>query len=256
MLSKLPTATLLVADAGYVGYELAQTLSSRVSYLIRQCSLATLYTEQLTRLKKYRDGEVYYWPQEARKKGLPPLRVRLLCVRRKRQGKKTKSQDVWLMTNVMDAKKLSMVQAGQYYRWRWENEGMFRTYKETLKKTKLESRTVKLIHREAEGSMLALQLLMAQGALALKKSRRRGKASPRKILLAIRQEMQACQGKRRQNFGKRLTKAERENRQRQTPKEKRVWASRAQHDPPKPPKILKLPAELKAALDQLETNSV
>ena len=33
----------------------------------------------------------------------------------------------------------------------------------TLKKVKLVSRTVRLVHREAEGSWLALQLLLAQG---------------------------------------------------------------------------------------------
>jgi hypothetical protein len=49
--------------------------------------------------------------------------------------------------------------ASQFYRWRWESEGLFRTYKQTLKKVKLVSRTVKLVHREAEASLLAVQLL-------------------------------------------------------------------------------------------------
>lgn len=253
MLAWLPAATLLVADAGYVGYELTRALAGRFSFLIRSCSLATLYTTQLTRLHKYRDGEVLYWPKEAQKKGWPPLKVRLLCVRRKQKGTKSKSQDVWLITNVLDRKKLSLERAGQYYRWRWENEGLFRTYKGTLKKTKLASRTVKLIHREAEGSMLALQLLLAQGALAQKRSQ--SKASPRQILRAIRQELQACLKKRRPHFGKRLRSAAREQRLRTTAKEKRVWPQRAPHQPPKPPKILKLTKEIKQALDQLEASS-
>ena len=84
-------------------------------------------------------------------KGELPLRVRLLCVRRRKKGE-SKSQDVWLMTNVLDATRLSVAQAGQMYRWRWENEGLFRTFKRTLAKVKLTSRTLALIHREAEAA--------------------------------------------------------------------------------------------------------
>jgi Transposase DDE domain len=254
MLPLLPAATLLVADAGYIGFELAKALSAQMSFLIRQCSLVTLYTETKRPLEEFRDGVVLFWTKEAQKKKEEPLRVRLLCVRRRKQGQ-SKSQDVWLMTNVMDKQRLTMAQAGQYYRWRWENEGLFRTYKRTLKKMKLESRTIKLVHREAEGSMLALQLLLAQGALAM--PRRVGKAtpqtSPRKILLAIRAEIRLAQtGRRGGSFGKRLREAQREQRVRTTPKEARAWATRAPHTPPKPPKILKVSALLKAVLDQLK----
>ena len=54
--------------------------------------------------------------------------------------------------------------AGQFYPWRWENEGLFRTYKRTVSKVKLVSRTVRLVHRELEGSLLAVQLMLAQAA--------------------------------------------------------------------------------------------
>ncbi len=72
--------------------------------------------------------------------------------------------DVWLFTNVEDPKRLSVETAGTFYRWRWENEGFFRTYKRTLNKVKLMSRTVRSVHREAEASMIATQLLLCQGA--------------------------------------------------------------------------------------------
>jgi Transposase DDE domain len=255
LLPLLPAAALLVADAGYTGFELAKEMLRRqVSFLIRQGSGATFYTESETPLakEKFRDGVVLYWPTKARNKGEKPLRVRLLCVRCRKKGK-TKSQDVWLITNVMDARRLSVERAGQYYRWRWENEGFFRTYKRTLNKMKLESRTVKLVHREAEGSMLALQLLLAQGAQAMPKQTGKTKplASPRKILLAIRTEIRSAQTSRsRQSFAKRLQQARREQRQRTTPKERRSWPSREPHEPPKPPEILKLPGALQAILDK------
>lgn len=260
MLPSLPAAALLVADAGYIGYELAKTLMSRqVSFLIRQCSLVTLYSETSAPLKKFRDGEVWYWPKDAQKKGEPPLRVRLLCVRRRKPGVTT-SQDVWLMTNVMEARRLSVKQAGQFYRWRWENEGFFRTYKRTLNKMKLESRTVKLVHREAEGSMLALQLLLAQGALAMphgNKKEAKPQASPRQVLLEIRTEMRAACVKRvRGTFMDRLRRAQRDRRARNSAKERRTWPSRAAHVPPKPPEILSLPVDLDVKSAATERMSV
>src|SRR5205085_8718487 len=126
---------------------------------------------------------VLLWPQEARRRGLPPLRVRLIRVRA------AERRDVWLLTNVLDKQRLSAGQAGRYYRWRWENEGLFRTFKRTLAKVKLTSRTIRLIHREAEGALLALQLLLAQGLRAMPTSTNRctpQRCSPRKVLLAVR----------------------------------------------------------------------
>jgi hypothetical protein len=255
MLSLLPKAALLVADAGYIGFELAKALvSNQVSFLIRQGSGVTLYSEEGTPLAKeeFYDGVVWYWTKKAQQEGEAPLRLRLLCVRRRKKGE-TQSQDVWLLTNVMDPGRLRVEQAGQYYRWRWENEGFFRTYKRTLKKMKLESRTLKLVHREAEGSLLALQLLLAQGALAMpqRADKTKPQASPRKILLEIRQEIRsASTACRRASFAQRLQTAQREQRVRTTPKERRPWPSREPHQPPKPPEILKLPAELQAILDE------
>jgi len=249
MIPWLPALTLLVADAGYLGYELMALLQQRVSFLIRGCSKAPLYTTKLVKLAAFREGECLYWPQEWQQKGAPPLRVRVLHLRKKKGH--ARGQDVWLITNVLDPKRLSWEQASKYYRWRWENEGFFRTYKRTLKKMKLESRTVALLHREAEGNMLALQLLLAMGALA-----QRGQAtppsSPRRLLLEVRQEIRAASPKgRRRSFGRRVREALRERRPRTSQKTKRPWPTREPHQAPKAPRFLKLTKALKAVLDQV-----
>src|SRR5207253_4583895 len=75
--------------------------------------------------------------------------------------------DVWLITNVLEPERLPRRIASKFYRWRWRNEGLFRTYKRTLGKVKLVSRTVAMVHRELEGSLLAVQLLLAQGTVAV-----------------------------------------------------------------------------------------
>jgi len=121
---------------------------------------------------------------------------------------------------------------------------------------KLESRTIALLHREAEGSMLALQILLAQGALAMpsQAGQPTPQASPRKVLREIRCEiLVASASLRRKNFGKRLREAQRERRQRTTPKQKRTGPRRVPHKPLKPPRFLKLTKALKAILDELET---
>jgi hypothetical protein len=259
MLPLLPAAALVVADAGYIGFELTKTLlEHQVSFLIRQCSIINVYTKDETPLETFRDGIVLYWPKEAQRRREAPLRLRLMCVRKRKKEALSKSQDVWLMTNVVDAKRLSLEKAGQIYRWRWENEGLFRTFKRTLRKMTFESRTVKLLHREAEGTMLALQLLLAQGALAMPRHAEKPtpQASPRKVLVEIRTEIQAWLPRgRRVSFGRRLARAYREQRERLTPKERRVWPKREPHKPPKPPQILTLSDEAKVILDELKSSA-
>jgi hypothetical protein len=178
------------------------------------------------------------------------VRVRLLRVRSRQKG-----ADVWLLTNVLSGRRLSVAQAGQFYRWRWENEGLFRTYKQTLQKLKLQSRTVRLVHREAEASLLAAQLLLAQGAAGLR-SAAPGEAvacSPRQVLLALRAEIGALLPQRRPGrLRQRLAEARREQRRRTSSKVKRVWPRRKPTKPPGPPKILTLTDQQKRLIHKLE----
>lgn len=248
LLPTLPACALVVADAGYNGYDLAQALvAARVSFLIRMSAKDTLYTLAPFAPERFRDGPILCWPQQARDRGLPPLHLRLL-----RLPSKPGHQQVWLLTDVRDPQRLSLRQAGQYYRWRWENEGLFRTYKRTLAKVKLTSRTVRLVHREAEGALVALQVLLAQGAQAVPpqaKRRTPRRCSPRKVLLAIRDVILGRIGVRqRQAFRRRLAEALREQRRRTSAKVKRLWPRKYQHRPPKPPKFRTLTGEQKTLL--------
>ena len=259
MLGLLPRLALLVADAGYFGFHLSEQLvRNNVMFLLRMSSNVTLYTREQVRLQHYREGEVYYWPsQKERKADTRPLHLRLIRIRAKQRR-----NDVWLLTNVMDKSRLSHALAGRMYRWRWQNEGCFRTYKHTLKKVKLVSRSVRLVHREAEGSWLALQLLLAQGVLVQERRRatpatpatpseqeQQMRCSPRKILIAIRQEIDSAP-RRRPKYEEQLRRAECERRQRTSAKTSRVWPRRKPHKAPKPPKLLKLSVAQKSELER------
>jgi hypothetical protein len=253
LLPLLPRAALLVADAGYVGFELTKCLvQQQVSFLLRMSSNVTLYTDQEVALERYCEGVVHYFPSHKQRRE-SPLRLRLVRVRaRKKKG------DVWLLTNVLDSQRLSAASAGTFYRWRWENEGQFRAYKRTLAKMKLVSRTVRLVHREAEGSLLAMQLMLAQGVLALAPRRcssdvAAAVCSPRKVLLAIRQEMYGLLRRGHATYYQRLQQAKRERRRRTSAKASRAWPRRTPYKPPGPPRLLKLTDAKKAQISRLES---
>jgi hypothetical protein len=104
MLSLLPAEALVVADAAYMGYELARAiLQHKQSFLLRMSSKVRLYALDETPIEQWKEGLVYYWPETHQKQQQPPLLCRLIRVQAKGQTKR----DVWLLTNVLDQQRLS-----------------------------------------------------------------------------------------------------------------------------------------------------
>jgi hypothetical protein len=255
LLPTLPERSLIVADACYLGYDLfASILRARASFLVRMSSRAYLYLqEDVPQLQtgpqaEYHDGIVYWWPNEIRDAGGPPIVARLLRV----QGGQV---DVWLLTNILDSQQLTHATAAQIYRWRWKNEGLFRDYKRMLKKMKLQSRTVKLVHREAEGSLLALQVLLAEAAVAVQRGHGTVliMGSPRQMLLRLRSGMNALvrslgprQFAKYQRMLETVRSEERPNRT--SLKVRQPWPRRKPHKPPGPPNLRVMDEALKAKL--------
>jgi Transposase DDE domain len=247
LLPTLPAGSLVVTDAGYQGYELASAMSAAgVSFLMRVSSQTLFYfAGEAADPSAWVDGVVYWWTAEARSRRLPPLRLRLL-----RTLSSTGKSEVWMVSNVLQPHRLSLATASRFYRMRWENEGFFRTYKRTLAKVKLTSRTVKLIHREAEGSLLAVQLLLAMGAwaVAVVGPSNKQQSSPSAVLREIRREMSGRPPRRRGRFLDRLRRATRDHKPRKGGKVRRPWPKRKDHKPPKPPKLRELNDKLKTLL--------
>jgi DDE family transposase len=251
MLHLLPPQVLVVADAAYFGYELAVAiLRHDQSFLMRLSSKNYLYAAEDTPLEEWQEGHVYYWPETAQKEKRRPLLCRLIRVKAKGKTK----NDVWLLTNILDSQKLSAKTAAKFYRWRWRNEGLFRTYKRTLKKLKLSSRTVKLIHRELEASLLATQILLAHADLALRPHGAAGEIaiSPRKVLIEIRREIKSdsASTRRTPKYRRRLEKCRAERRRQTSSKASREWPRRKTHKAPAPPKFRTMRAAQKALLQQ------
>lgn len=244
LLPSLPSNALLVADAGYLGYDLYTAIrGAGAEFLVRMSSRAYLYTEKQRPLKRYREGRVFYWPTKARQAGRPPLSLRLIRV----VGRK--GRDVWLLTSVVESARLSRREASEIYRWRWRIEGVYRTYKRTLPKLKLWSRTEALVYREAEGSLSALQLLLLAGVTLPRESAKTATPpSPRQTLLRLRGEIVTTIGTKLGPRQQRRYRARLQTVNAGGPgrKQRRVWPRRQDHRPPKPPKLRVMPQRLKA----------
>jgi hypothetical protein len=257
LLPTLPDRALVVTDAGYNGYDLtAALLAAGASFLIRMSSKVHLIVDRPIDPERFDQGRVRYWPRQAQKRGLPPLELRLIRVRgRRRVGGTKRRVDVWLLTDV-PRERLSVTQAAWFYRLRWENEGLFRTYKRTLSKVRLVGRSVRAVHRETYGALLACQLLLAQGAWAVHRRHdaqgRPAVCSPRQAILVIRTELiAAIKLDRRAPYEERLVRCRRERRARTSGKEKRPWPRRTPHKPPRPPKLRTMDDKEKSLFSQL-----
>jgi Transposase DDE domain len=251
LLTTLASKALIVCDAAYMGYELVRAIvGTGRSFLFRMSSRVSLYTLEKATLEDWTEGLVLYWPEYAQKKGIAPLRCRLIRLPATGRAK----HDVWLLTDVLDPARLSVATAGKFYRWRWRNEGVFRIYKRTISKMKFSSRTVTLVHREAELSLLATQILLAHADLALRPDTKAATGgpviSPRKVLVEIRREMQAPTNRRNRSYRDRLENCRADERKQASPKASREWPRRKPHTAPRPPVLHTLNAEQKMLLNK------
>lgn len=154
MLGLLPAQALVVADAGFVGYDLwRQIVESGRHFLIRVGGNVELLRELCPGSAIEREGDVVHlWPNDKRKVGKAPLRLRLVEVRK---GK----QKIRLVTSVLDVEKLTDEHAALLYSKRWGIECTFRAFKQTLERRKMKSRTPEHAACELDWSLFAMWLL-------------------------------------------------------------------------------------------------
>jgi hypothetical protein len=233
MVDELPPRALLVADAGFVGYELCRKfLCSGRSFLLRVGGNIRLL-RKLGYYQRERDDTVYLWPQKRQKKQQKPLVLRLI---RLRQGKQT----LYLLTNVLDRKALTPRQAKKLYILRWVEEVFYRSYKQTLQRRKLLSRTAPTCLVESQWTLLGLWLL---GLLTVSKILA-ASGNPKRWSVAASRDLvrQAIRNEppRRgpcHQLDQRLASALLDNYQRSSAKKARNYPRKKCENPPGPPKI-------------------
>jgi hypothetical protein len=185
-----PSKTLFCGDAGFVGYPLWSGLINRGhDFLVRVGANVSLLTEQAP-CQLVRSGKgikVYCWPQTVMQSGKPPLVLRLEQVR---LGK-TK---VWMLTSVLDERRLTTQAMIRFYRMRWGIEVEFRGLKQTLDRGKLRCRNGRRVLAELDWSILAMavaELFALKEQLARKadaggKKRRAGDPAKRSLAQTMR----------------------------------------------------------------------
>lgn len=232
MLDDLPPGAMIVADAGFTSYDLCQRMTnSGLSFLLRVGSNVHLLTKLGWEVEQ-RDDLVYLWPQQRRNQ--PPLVLRLIRVT---SGKQT----IYLLTNVLDHKALTDEEAATLYEMRWGVEVFFRSYKQTLDRHKLLSRTPATCLAEASWTMLGLWLL---GLLAVSQLLTTG-TDPLELSVAaarnaVRRAMRSIdQRPRRQRWSlsEALASSVKDRYHRCTSKTARNYPRKKKQTPPGPPKI-------------------
>jgi hypothetical protein len=148
MLDWLPERSLLVADAGFTGYEFWEALQARGhDFLIRVGANVTLLKE--LGYFRERGGRVYLWPDRQQRRGSPPLVLRLVVAH---DGK----HPVHLVTNVLTQTALTDRQVIELYQARWGIEVFFRSFKRTFGRHKLLSASPEAVRLELDWSLAAL----------------------------------------------------------------------------------------------------
>jgi hypothetical protein len=152
MLGLLPEGALLVADAGFVGYDLLDSiLRSQRHFLIRVGHNVRLL-RKLGFARLERDNLVYLWPDAQRKKQQPPMALRLIVLH---NGRKP----VFLLSDVLDEAILTDRDAGQWYRMRWSVEVFYRSLKQTLSHRKMRSEAPDQARCELSWAVMGLWVL-------------------------------------------------------------------------------------------------
>lgn len=171
MLATLPVDAILLADAGFVGYDFFRAILGADdeptdagrrrrrrgrTFLIRVGANVRLLTK-LGWCYREHDGIVYLWPGEARKKKEPPLVLRLITLV---DGRNRRTH---LLTAVLDRDELSDAEAGELYRKRWGVEVIYRSLKQTMGKRKLRSASPANAAAELDWAVVGLWLLGLMG---------------------------------------------------------------------------------------------
>jgi len=173
-LGKCPENTLFCADAGFVGFPFwSHLLREGYDFLVRVGANVSLLSDlgYCHFQEAGSEGIVLCWPRSARKSAQAPLRLRLIRIR---LGK----TDMWLLTSVLDPKRLTQKLAEQFYRMRWGVEVEIRGLKQTLDRAKLRCRDSHRLMVELEWSILAMavaELFALKEQLAVKEVKRQGK---------------------------------------------------------------------------------
>jgi DDE family transposase len=237
MLDDLPSGSLLVADAGFVGYELCRDLLERGQHFLWRVGGNVHLLTELGNACEVKGTTVYLWPQDFRDQ--PPLKLRLIEFRDENK------QTVCLVTSVLDPAELTDDEAGEIFAARWGIEVNYRTLKQTLEFPALRSQTPDTCYLELTWMILSEWLLKLLNVRALARAGVDPRcASPAQTRNAVRRCLHnepPCRRTRR-SLARALTTCQLDRYQRASSKASRDYPRKKKQRPPGPP-ILQPPTK-------------
>jgi hypothetical protein len=231
MLPALPDDALVVADAGFSGYDLyRRLLGARRHFLLRVGSNVHLL-QRLGYAEREGPATVYLWPEARRDE--PPLVLRLLVLARG-------GPPVYLLTDVCDRRALPESEAALLYELRWGVEVFYRSCKQTLQRRKMLSRSPRAAQEELAWAVLGLWLLGVMSTAGI--VGRGGDPLSWSVALArqrLRQAVRRAAGGRRcrVSLADRLATATRDGYRRRGSKRARDWPHKKREKPPGGPAL-------------------
>jgi hypothetical protein len=250
MTALLPEASLLVADAGFMGYELLASLLGAGQHVLFRVGRNVRLLRELGCVVEQQGDTVYLWPQAQQRQESPPLVLRLIVLGRGRRK-------VYLVTDVRD-EALGVEQAEVLYRLRWGVEVFYRSLKQTLAHRRMHSRAPAQAQVEVAWSLVGLWLL---SLMSVRQITARGHdplglsvaLAVRQVRLALRQDRRSVDGRW---LAKRLGRALKDTYRRRRPKKARHWPHKKNERPPGPPEILIATKEQVSLAQRLQAQSV
>lgn len=228
MLATLPPGATIVADAGFIGYDLLREILVGGRHVLFRVGSNRTLLQNLGYARVENDSTVYLWPEQARNKHQPPIVLRLMVLHGGRHP-------VYLVSDVLSDEDLSLEQASVLYRLRWGIEVFYRSLKQTLRHRKMRSRAPAGAKRELAWALTALwvlSLVTAQAVVA-----RGGNPRGLSIALARRQVRQAMAGRTRGDLTGKLADALKDGYKRTRSKTARNWPHKKNEKPAGAPKI-------------------
>ena len=223
MLQLLPKQSLLLADAGFVGYQFFATLIQSNRHLLVRGGSHLQFLRKLGVHAKIHDDIVYLWPEKKRKGHQPPIVLRLLIVTDSRNRK------MGLLTSVLDRQMMSDKQMTELYKMRWSVEVKYRTLKQVMNRRHLLSDSPRAAQVEADFTMLGLWMLEQ---LHFSNTGRRQRAHAA-VLRAVRR---CLNGTTRTRLLESIQAARPDLYERKTAKQRVPWPQRKRQKPQLPPK--------------------
>jgi hypothetical protein len=217
MLPCLPGNSLVLADAGFVGWNTMAALIDAGQHFVIRCGANVRLLRELGHAEEHGDI-VYLWPVKQQKKQVPPIMLRRVIVR---DGQR---RCMCLLSNVLDAKRLSDKQIIQLYAMRWHVEVSYRWLKQSLNGRKMLSTSAAHAGLEMDWTLMSLWALtlisLAQGI------------PPQQLSVAgLLRTVRAAMTQRRLPGRRRLTaqlrRMRRDSYGRRSGKSKRHWPRRA-----------------------------